>query len=116
MPPMRPSLQPWWRWAPSKVWKAVRARGAAPMPLAGAPLQPVQIYVEFRSLQEWQGLRRQLEDMPGVSDFSVGGLSSSAANVALRYPGGGPALSNALGSVGIALQGSGGAWVARGMN
>lgn len=97
-------------------WKAVKGHSAAPLPAAGAQLQPVQIYVEFRTLQEWQQIRRRLETMPGVSELSIGGLSSSAANVALRYPGGGPALAGALGQVGIELRGSGGSWVARGLN
>ncbi len=97
-------------------WKAVHGRAAAPMPAAGAMLQPVQIFVEFRNFPEWQRIRRQLEEMPGVADFSVGGLSNGAADVALRYPGGGQALSAALGTVGIELRGSGGAWVARGVN
>ena len=98
-------------------WKAVRGRGMAAAPSAGAgPLQAVQLYVEFRNHQEWQTLRRQLEDTPGVADFSVGGLSSGAADVALRYPGGGPALSAVLGPAGIEMRGGGGSWVARVMN
>lgn len=96
-------------------WKAVRGRAAPPM-AAGGPLQQVQIYVEFRSQREWLALRRQFEEMPGVADFSVGGLSSGAADIALRYPGGGPALATAIGSVGIDLRGSGGSWVARSLN
>ena len=97
-------------------WKATRSRGAAPLPSAGAALQPVQMFVEFRNIQEWQGLRRQLTDMPGVSDFVVGGLSSRSADVALRYPGGGGALSAALSQVGIELRPNGGAWLARVVN
>lgn len=97
-------------------WKAVKGRGVAPLPAAGGQLQPVQIYVEFRNIQEWQRLRRQFEDMPGVADFSVGGLSSGAADVALRYPGGGQALAAALGQVGVELRGGGGSWVARSSN
>lgn len=95
-------------------WKAVRGRAAAPAPVAGAPLQQVQILAEFRNLQEWQGMRRQLEEMPGIADLSFGGLSAGGASVALRYPGGGPALSAALGTVGLALHSSGGGtWLMR---
>lgn len=97
-------------------WKATRARGSAPQPLAGAPLQAVQVYVEFRSAQEWQGLQRQLRELPGVSDFVVGGISARSADVALRYPGGGGALSPALDAVGIELRSTGGAWLARAVN
>ncbi len=96
-------------------WKAVRGRAAPPMAVGG-PLQQVQIYVEFRSQQEWQALRRQFEDMPGVADFTVGGLSNGAADIALRYPGGGSALATAAGTVGIDLRGSGTSWVARSLN
>lgn len=93
-------------------WKAVRGRAAPPVAVGG-PLQQVQIYVEFRSQQEWLSLRRQFEEMPGVADFTVGGLSSGAADIALRYPGGGSALAAAAGTVGIDLRGSGASWVAR---
>jgi hypothetical protein len=94
-------------------WKAVHGRAAAPMPVGGQPVQPVQLYAEFRNMQEWQTLRRQLAELPGVSDFTVGGLSARSAEVALRYPGGGPALSDALAVVGVQLRGSGASWVAR---
>jgi hypothetical protein len=97
-------------------WKATSGRTAAPLPAAGAQLQPVQLYVEFRNQQDWQRIRRQLEDMPGVSDLSIGGLSGGAANVALRYPGGGAALAGALGQVGIEMRGGSGSWVARAVN
>ena len=61
-------------------------------------------------------LRRQLGELPGVADFTVGGLSGRSADVALRYPGGGPALSEALAAQGVELRGSGGAWIARAAN
>ncbi|CAN0453455.1 unnamed protein product [Phaeothamnion confervicola] len=94
-------------------WKAVRARPAVSMAAAGVPMQPVQISVEFRSSQEWQSLQRELAELPGVTDFSVGGMTARSADVVLRYPGGGPALATALTGSGIDLRGSGGAWYAR---
>lgn len=98
-------------------WKATHSSGApAPMPTAGLPLQPVQLYVEFRNLQDWQAMRRQIADLPGVADFSVGGLSSRSAEVALRYPGGGNQLANALASQSIELRNAGGTWIARSTN
>lgn len=96
-------------------WKAVHSRAAPPLP-AGGPMQQVQIYVEFRNQQEWLSLRRQFEEMPGVADFTVGGLSGGAADVALRYPGGGAALATAMGGIGVDLRGSGASWVARRLN
>ena len=98
-------------------WKAVRGTGRlAALPPAGAALQPVQLYVEARGMQDWQSLQRLISQLPGVSDFSVGGLSARGADVALRYPGGGEALANALASQGIELRNAGGTWVARSAN
>ena len=98
-------------------WKAVRRPGgrAAPVPASGQALQPVQIYVEFASMQDWQTLRRQMADLPGVADFSVGGLSARGADVALRYPGGGEPLMAALSTQNISLRYAGGTWIARPM-
>ncbi len=97
-------------------WKAVQARPVGPRPQAGGVPQPVQLSVEFRSNQEWLGLRRQITEMPGVSDFSIGGVSGRAADIALRYPGGGEALAHALTSVGVEMRPLGGAWIARAVN
>ena len=98
-------------------WKAVRSTGAAaPLPSAGLPLQAVQLYVEFRNLQDWQAMRRQIADLPGVTDFSVGGLSARSAEVALRYPGGGTQLASALAAQSIELRSAGGSWIARSPN
>ncbi len=97
-------------------WKAVRARAISPAYAAGTPLQPVQINIEFRSEQEWLSLQRQIAQTPGVSDFRVAGLSSRAAEVALRFPGGGAALADALQGTDVALRGAGGVWFARTLN
>ena len=95
-------------------WKAVRRPGAPPpMPTAGMPLQPVQMFVEFASLQDWQRLRQRIADMPGVADFMVGGMSARSADVALRYPGGGERLAAALASQSIEVRNAGGTWIAR---
>ena len=95
-------------------WKAMRKPGrVAPVPPAGASLLPLQLYVEFRSMQDWQALRRQISELPGVADFSVGGLSARGADVALRYPGGGEPLAAALATQSIELRNSGGTWIAR---
>lgn len=94
-------------------WKAARGPMAMPASARGAPLQPVQLYVEFRNVQEWQDLRRQLADLPGVADFTVGGIAPRSADVALRYPGGGASLAEALAGIGVELRGNGGSWIAR---
>lgn len=94
-------------------WKTQNARPAAPLAPTGLVREPVQITVEFRSAQEWGGIRRQMAELPGVSDFTIGGVSGTMADVALRFPGGGPALADSLGAVGIDLRPMGGAWLAR---
>jgi hypothetical protein len=95
-------------------WKVARL-GTGPggdAALAAAPL-PVQLLVQFRNMQEWQDIRRRIEATPGVESLQVGGLSVRSADVALRYPGGGDRLAEALASKGIHLQNMGGAWLAQ---
>lgn len=97
-------------------WKSMRAPAGAVRPSADTPLQPVQLIVEFRSLQEWQSIRRMLDETPGIESVVIGGLSSRSADVALRYPGGGQALASALAPQGVELRSLGGAWVVRSGN
>jgi hypothetical protein len=95
-------------------WKAVRVAavpgGAATL---AAPLQPVQLLVEFRSMAEWQSVSRRISELPGVEDYDVAGLSTRGANVALRFPGGAVELKRALALEGMELENAGGAWIAR---
>lgn len=95
-------------------WKAVRVAaipgGEATL---AAPLQPVQLTVEFRSMAEWQSISRRISDLQGVEDYDVAGLSTRSASVALRFPGGGAQLSRALALEGLELENLSGAWVAR---
>lgn len=95
-------------------WKAVRVAAVPGGEAAlSAPLQPVQLMVEFRSMAEWQSISRRISDIPGVEDYDVAGLSTRGANVALRFPGGGAQLKRAMAFEGIDLESSGGAWIAR---
>lgn len=96
-------------------WKAIKARPAVGGGLYGsAPMEPVQLVVEFRSLQEWQQLRRQIEETPGIDDLQVAGQSGRSADIAVRFPGGGSQLANSLASQGLDVRESGGMWVVRG--
>lgn len=96
-------------------WKALKARPAVGGGMAGAqPLQPVQLTVEFRSLQEWQELRQQIAETPGVDDLQVAGQSGRSAEIAVRFPGGGSQLANSLVSQGLDVREAGGAWIVRG--
>ncbi len=95
-------------------WKALKARPSVGGGLAGSnPLMPVQMTIEFRSLQELQALRRQVTETPGVEDLQFGGQSSRMADVALRFPGGGTQLADSLASQGLDMRDSGGTWVLR---
>lgn len=93
-------------------WKSMQA-GAVAAAQAMGPLEPVQLFVEFRSMQQWQQLRDQIAATPGVRDLQIGGMSSAGADVALRFPGGGRQLSAALANRGIVVRDDGGTWVAR---
>ncbi len=96
-------------------WKALKARPAVGGGTAGAQaMQPVQLTVEFRTLQEWQRIRQQIEDTPGVDDMQIAGQSGRAADIAVRFPGGGSQLANSLVSQGLDVREVGGMWVVRG--
>lgn len=95
-------------------WKAVRV-AAVPGGEAtlAAPLQPVQMLVEFRNMVEWQSISRRISDLQGVENYDVAGLSTRSATVVLRFPGGGAQLKRALALEGLELESSGGTWVVR---
>jgi hypothetical protein len=116
-------------------WKAVKA----PAPLtAPAPFEPatteapppwlaaaappaggdrIGMAVEFTSLAQWNEIRTQLLDTPGVDSLDVMTVSARNADIALSYPGGAPALANAIGARGLSLTDAGGAgWVLRSRN
>jgi len=96
-------------------WKALNAR---PSPggggLAGsAALTPVQVTVEFRTLAEWEAIRRQIKETPGVEDLQYGGHAGRSADIALRFPGGGDQLADSLGAQGLDMRQNNGVWVVR---
>lgn len=74
---------------------------------------PVQMAVEFSSPQEWDDLRRQLLEIPGIDDVRIGTVSSTWADVSVRYPGGGPGLAAALAPYGLSLSAVGQTWSLR---
>jgi hypothetical protein len=94
-------------------WKAVKGGAAPPMPSAGAGFEPIQLAIEFASMQEWQDVSQRISRLPGVSDYVVAGLSGRSATVALRYPGGGGALASALATQGVDMRPVNGAWLVR---
>ncbi len=111
-------------------WKATAGRGAGAGPLAaiqpanpsGQPAwatgatgtgDPVSFIVEFTSLAQWNEIRTQLLDTPGVDDVNIAAVSGSSADIALRYPGGIQGLANAVGARGLSLVDNGTGWVLR---
>jgi len=98
-------------------WKAVKVRWSPDGPYRpGGRGEPVQLLVEFRSTQQWQEIRRQITETPGVTDVQVGGLSARGADMALRFPGGGAQLADALEVQGLSIRNSGGTWLVRAGN
>jgi hypothetical protein len=91
-------------------WKAIKARPGRPVAAEGNGLLPVQLLVEFRSLQEWQELRRQISETPGVQDVQIGGVSARSADLAIRYPGGADQLADSLAAQGLKMRSQGGVW------
>ncbi|MGQ0456373.1 MAG: DUF2066 domain-containing protein [Hyphomicrobium sp.] len=110
-------------------WKSVRSaavgaentwRGAGDRPVwsatgAGAG-DTVRLLVEFLSPSQWNDIRTQLLDTPGVEDLQIGAASESSADVSLRFPGGAQGLANAVGARGLSLTNTGQGWTLRSFN
>ena len=64
-------------------------------------------------MSEFITVSQRISRLPGVSDYTVAGLSARSATVALRYPGGGGALASALATQGVEVRPVNGMWVAR---
>lgn len=108
-------------------WKAIKTRwlassgGAAENGAAGydsyaaaaGQSESIHIEAEFSGLGEWTAMRDKLEATPGVSGISVAAMSARGADLALNYPGGGGALSEALIARGLSLTDLGGVWLLR---
>lgn len=107
-------------------WKAVNSGGAvaaAAPPYAanpyGAPAtsaaagDEIAFDAQFTGTAEWNAMRRVLLEAPGIDDIRIGSISSDRASVSVKYPGGGPALAQALAAYGISLTDTGGFWVMR---
>lgn len=115
-------------------WKAVKSgTGAGIDSAAYAPEQPawsagdalataasgadsVVFVAEFNSPDQWNEIRTQILDTPGVDGVNISAATERNADVALRFPGGATALANAVGARGLSLLNVGGGWVLRSMN
>lgn len=110
-------------------WKAIKSQAPGGVDAAYVPsAQPawaaggsgtsssgeaVSFVAEFNSLAQWNDIRTQLLDTPGVDDVNISTMSARSADVALRYPGGVQSLANAVGSRGLTLVNNGTGWVLR---
>jgi hypothetical protein len=94
-------------------WKAAKSEAFGGVEAFAGPGAEVTLEVEFSSLAEWNELRRQIVDTPGVDDVQIGAVSARSAEVTLRYPGGGQPLANTLARQGINLRSEGERWLLR---
>ncbi|MEO0618925.1 MAG: hypothetical protein AAFZ01_06545, partial [Pseudomonadota bacterium] len=62
-------------------------------------------------LGQWQRLRAQLVELPGVEQFDTGTVSARGAEVAMRYPGGIGAFRQRMASAGLRMSQIGADWV-----
>lgn len=113
-------------------WKVVKTNSGGAVNAAYAPEQPawsagdpfsttatgdpVNFVVEFNDPSQWNDIRTQILDTPGVNGVNIAAATERNAEVALRFPGGAPALANAVGARGLSLINVGSGWVLRSMN
>lgn len=75
--------------------------------------ESVVFIAEFSSPDQWNEIRTQILDTPGVDGVNISSATERNADVALRYPGGAQALANAIGARGLSLINLGSGWVLR---
>lgn len=104
-------------------WKAIKSQ--RPMDASAAPGMPVweasttghgedvTLIAEFASPGQWDQIRSQLLDTPGIDALNILSVSDHDANVSLTYPGGAQRLASALGARGLVLMNSRSGWVLR---
>jgi hypothetical protein len=68
---------------------------------------------QYSGLDEWNGIRRVLLEMPGVDDIRIGSVTTASAAVSVKYPGGGAAFAAALAEQGLRLDSGGSGFVVR---
>lgn len=73
----------------------------------------VHMAVEFSSPEQWDDMRRQILETPGIDDVRIGTVSATSADVSVRYPGGGSGLAAVMARQGLTLSADGGGWSLR---
>jgi Uncharacterized protein conserved in bacteria (DUF2066) len=104
-------------------WKAVKAGiSQAAAPASGMPVweastggagEDVTLIAEFGNSDQWDQMRAQLLDTPGVDALNIGAVTERSADISLKYPGGGRSLASALNPRGLDLINTGTGWVLR---
>lgn len=94
-------------------WKAVNAALRGGLDVIGGSGVPVNLDVEFADQSQWNDLRQQLLETPGVDDVRVDAVSARSAKVALVFPGGAEQLAEALAARGLSLRDTGRGWLLR---
>jgi hypothetical protein len=94
-------------------WKAAKSEAFDGVAAVAGPSSEVRFEVEFSSLSQWNELRRQIVDTPGVDDVQIGAVSARSAEVSLRYPGGWQPLAATLARQGLNLSSDGQRWLLR---
>lgn len=75
--------------------------------------EDVAFVAEFVNPSQWDRIRTQLLDTPGVDALNIESVSQRDAHISLQFPGGVRGLANALGSRGISLIYTNAGWVLR---
>lgn len=91
-------------------WKAM-STGAFKGGAGG--MADILLDVQFNSMSEWNEIRGRILDLQAVDDVRVGNVSANNAQVMVKFPGGGRALSAELGRQGLSVQQSGAGWLVR---
>jgi hypothetical protein len=102
-------------------WKAIKSgisrQAASNVPVweasTGGTGEELTLIAEFASSGQWDQIRTQLLDTPGIDSLNIMSVSDRDANVSLRFPGGARSLANALGSRGLSLISTDRGWVLR---
>ncbi len=71
----------------------------------------VVLHVPFQGLRHWQSIRRRLLDVDGIEALNIDKLSARGADISCDFPGGAPALIEALRPMGFEMSRRGAGWL-----
>ena len=94
-------------------WKAAGHGASGGQGALAAAGPELMLTVSFANQDEWNAIRSRILEVDGVDDIRVGVVSVNSAELSLRYPGGGDALSGVLAPKGLSLSHVGAGWQLR---